>query len=227
MGHAQRARPGLEHGESLSVPEGVDVIVQADGGSGGGALAGACLFAAATLDPHHVAGEALSVGTVEAQVHRAGEGRGAAAAVRAAATRPRAVQASGGASGKRDLDRILRTHRSLALLPSLASGRQFQVTLSYLTQSGLSDQAALGVLVGHPAGNAHATAGGAFCPARGLSKALGSQLHLVPGEGHHLSESDSCAGLVVYLGLRQRPWLGLGLQLGPDVVGMGLGVGQG
>lgn len=226
-GHAQRARPGLGHGESLSVPEGVDVIVQADGGSGGGALVAACLFAAAPLDPHHVAEEALSVGAVEAQAHRASEGGGAAAAVRAAATRPRAVPASGGASGKSDPDRILGTHRSLALLPSLARGHQLQVTLSYLTKSGLSNQAALGVLVGHPAGNAHATAGGAFCPACGLSKALGSQLHLVPREGHHLSEGDSCTGPVVCLGLWQRPRLGLGLQLGPDVVGMGLGVGHG
>lgn len=134
--------------ESASVPEGVDVVVEADGRAGGPAVCVTACVAAAALDPQHVV-EALSVGAVEAEPHGAGQRWGAAAAVGASATGARAIPWCCGASGEGDTDRFLRADGSLTLLP-LASYRKQQLTMADLAQSGFSDQPTVGVVIGHP-----------------------------------------------------------------------------
>lgn len=66
-----QARAG--HGESLLVPEGVDVIVEADRGTGGAVATAAACFAAAALDPHNVSVEALPIRATKEKPHGAGQ----------------------------------------------------------------------------------------------------------------------------------------------------------
>ena len=106
-------------GGLASMPEGVDVVVQADSRPGGGAVTLAALPAAAALDPHDVAGEALAVRAQEAEASGAGEGGRAAAAVCTCAAGARAVAPGRGTSGEGDPDWLLRANRTLALLCSL------------------------------------------------------------------------------------------------------------
>lgn len=74
------------------MPEGMDVVVEADGRDGGPAVCATSRTAAAALDPHDIPGESLSVGAVEAKPHGAREGGCAAAAIGAGPTGTRAVQ---------------------------------------------------------------------------------------------------------------------------------------
>lgn len=82
---------GAGHDESASVPEGVDVIVEAERRAGGPGAARTALLTAAALDPHDVPVETLTVRAVEAKPHRAREGGCAAAVVSANPTGARAV----------------------------------------------------------------------------------------------------------------------------------------
>ena len=108
-----------EYDESASVPEDMDVIVEADQRAGGPAERTAACAAAAALDPHDVSVEALSIGAVEAKPHGAREGGCAAAVISACPTAARAVQLHCRASGKGDSDRFLGPDSSLTLLPLL------------------------------------------------------------------------------------------------------------
>lgn len=151
FGDAQWVWKGVAQGRLASVPEGVDVVVQADGGSGWDALTLAALPAAAALDPHHVAGEALTVRTLEAQAGGAGEGGSAAAAVGAGTTGARAIPPDCGAASEGDLDWFLRADGALALLGSLEAEHEFKVAVPNLTESRLSDQPTFCIIIGHSA----------------------------------------------------------------------------
>lgn len=139
---------GAGCGDSALVPEGVDVVVEADGGAGGPTVCSTARTAAAALDPHDVV-EALSVGAVEAEPHGAGQGGGAAAAVCARPAGARAIPLCCRASGKVDAERLLWADGSLTL-PPLARHRRPQLTVPDLAQSGFSDQLTLWVVIGHP-----------------------------------------------------------------------------
>lgn len=165
------------------MPEGVDVVVEADRGDGGPAqlLAVTAGTAAAALDPHDVSEEVLSVGAVEAEPDQAGGGGCAAAAIRAGPTGTRAVTLSCRAPGEGDSDRLHGADSSLTLFPLLVWQRKLQLTLSDLTQSGFSDQLALWVVVGHSAGDPHPTCAGARGPLCGLRETAGLQKDLSHG----------------------------------------------
>lgn len=98
----------------------MDVIVQAEEGQGCGAMALAGSGSAlAALDPHEVSSEAFAIWAAEAQVYGAGQGGGAASAIRAGATRAGPVPPRRRASREHDLQSLLRTNHLLALLPFL------------------------------------------------------------------------------------------------------------
>lgn len=186
---AQCARPGgAKRDKSASVPERVDVVVEADRRAGRPAERTAALTAAAALDPHDVSVEALSVGAVETKPHGAGEGRRAAAVVGAAPTGARAVQLSCGASGEGDPYWLFGPNGPLTLFPLLDDYGKLRLTLSDLAEPGFPDQPTVGVVVGHSTRNAHPARRGALRPLCGLWETAVLEKHLRHGEGHHLSE---------------------------------------
>lgn len=132
-----------------SVHEAVDVVVEADRRAGGPAVCTAVCTAAAALDPHDVSVEVLPIGAVEAELHSAGEGGCATAAISASATGARAVPLCRRASGKHNSDRFLGPDASLTLPSLLASYRRVRLTVSDLTQSGFPDQLTVWVVTCH------------------------------------------------------------------------------
>lgn len=103
---------------SGSVPEDVDVVVEADRRTGGSTVHVAHGATAAALDPHDLLIESLPI-AVEAKPHSAGHGGRATAAVGAGPAGARTVRLFCGASSKCDSERFLRTDGSLTLFPPL------------------------------------------------------------------------------------------------------------
>ena len=95
--------------------------MQADRGPGLDAGVGgrAAPAAAAALDPHDAAGDALAVGALEAQANSAVLSGPAAAAVHTGAASARPIAPGRGAAGERDVHRFPRTHGAPTLLPFL------------------------------------------------------------------------------------------------------------
>ena len=108
--------------ESFSVPESVNVIVEADQGARGSTVCMTAFPAAAVLNPHNVI-EALSVRTVEAKPHCTGDGGDTATTISASPTGARAIPLRCRASSKGNSNWSLWTDGSQTL-PSLKDARE-------------------------------------------------------------------------------------------------------
>lgn len=127
---ARCARPGPGSDVSASVPEVVDIVVEADRRAGGRAACATAHTAATALDPHDVPVEALSIRAVETQPQSAGEGGRAAAAIGASSAGARAVPLCRRASAEGDSDRFLRADGSLTLLSLLVDRNRATIKMT-------------------------------------------------------------------------------------------------